>query len=283
MGKHSDLLPFSSFLTDTHGRQHDYLRISLTEKCNLRCQYCMPEEGVDLTEKNKLLSSEELIKISKIFVDEGVKKIRLTGGEPLVRPDVIDIIGKLKALEGLETVAITTNGIVLAKKLDALKEAGLDMINISLDTLEEKKYAFITRRPMAGFQKVMDSINKALEYGYTPLKINCVIMRGLNEDEVTSFVAWTKDKPIDVRFIEYMPFDGNRWNDKKMVSYQELVGIIRKECPDFQRCQSQDTKNDTSKAWRVPGFQGSIGFISSMTDNFCSTCNRLRLTADGNL
>ena len=180
----------------------------------------MPEEGVDLTEKGKLLSSEELVRIAKIFVDEGVKKIRLTGGEPLVRPDVIDLVAKLKALEGLETVAITTNGIVLAKKLDALKNAGLDMINLSLDTLEEKKYAFITRRPMAGFHKVMNSINKAIGYGYTPLKINCVVMRGLNEDEVTNFVGWTKDKPIDVRFIEYMPFDGNRWNDKKMVSYQ---------------------------------------------------------------
>jgi len=279
--KHSNLLPFSDFLTDTHGRQHDYLRISLTEKCNLRCTYCMPEEGVDLTEKGKLLSSEELVQIAKIFVDEGVKKIRLTGGEPLVRPDVIDLVAKLKALEGLETVAITTNGIVLAKKLDALKNAGLDMINLSLDTLEEKKYAFITRRPIAGFHKVMNSINKALDYGYAPLKINCVVMRGLNEDEVTNFVGWTKDKQIDVRFIEYMPFDGNRWNDKKMVSYQELVSMIQKEYPDFQRLD--DAKNDTSKAWKVPGFKGTVGFISSMTDNFCGTCNRLRMTADGKL
>jgi len=123
--KHSNLLPFSDFLTDTHGRQHDYLRISLTEKCNLRCKYCMPEEGVDLTEKGKLLSSEELVQIAKIFVDEGVKKIRLTGGEPLVRPDVIDLVAKLKALEGLETVAITTNGIVLAKKIRCSKKCGV--------------------------------------------------------------------------------------------------------------------------------------------------------------
>ena len=230
-----EYLPFSAFLTDSFGRQHDYLRISLTEKCNLRCTYCMPEEGVDLTAKKNLLTSNELIQLADIFVQEGVKKIRLTGGEPLVRPDVIDLVKRLKSLEGLESVAITTNGIVLAKKLEALQEAGLDYINLSLDTLQEKKYAFITRRPMVGFHRVMESIHKALKLGYTPLKINCVVMRGLNEDEIVDFVAWTESLPIDVRFIEYMPFDGNKWNTKKMVPYQEIVGIIQEKYPDFQR------------------------------------------------
>lgn len=273
----------SEVLADTFGRQHDYLRISLTEKCNLRCQYCMPEQGVPLTHRSKLLSTDELIDLAQIFANEGVTKIRLTGGEPLVRKDVIEIVSRLKGLEGIQQVAMTTNAIVLAKKLDDLKKAGLDLINISLDTLEEKKYAFVTRRPAAGFQRVMDAIDKAIDYGYAPLKINCVVMRGLNDDEIVDFVAWTKDKPVDVRFIEYMPFDGNKWNDKKMVSYHEMVSIIRQTYPDFQRCQHQDHQNDTSKAWKVPGFQGSVGFISSMTDNFCGTCNRLRLTADGNL
>lgn len=281
--KTTEKLAKSEVLADTFGRQHDYLRISLTEKCNLRCQYCMPEQGVPLTAKSQLLSSDELVDLAQIFANEGVTKIRLTGGEPLVRKDVIDIIGRLKALEGIQQVAMTTNGIVLAKKLDDLKRSGLDMINISLDTLEEQKYAFVTRRPASGFQRVMDAIDKAIDYGYAPLKINCVVMRGLNEDELVSFVAWTKDKPINVRFIEYMPFDGNKWNDKKMVSYHEMVSMIRQVYPDFQRCEHQDAANDTSKAWQVPGFQGSVGFISSMTDNFCGTCNRLRLTADGNL
>ncbi len=279
----SEILPFSAFLTDSFGRQHDYLRISLTEKCNLRCQYCMPEDGVDLTPRSDLLTTEELLKLAKVFVDEGVKKIRLTGGEPLVRPDVIDIVRELKNMAGIETVAMTTNGLVLGKKLAKLQEAGLDMLNISLDTLEEKKYAFVTRRPAKGFHRVMEAIDLALEAGYRPLKINCVVMRGLNEDEVVSFVDWTRDKPVDVRFIEYMPFDGNKWNDKKMVSYKELVSLIRNKHPDFARIEEADAANDTSKAWRVPGHAGTVGFITSMTENFCGSCNRLRLTADGNL
>jgi len=277
------VLPFSAFLTDSFGRHHDYLRISLTEKCNLRCQYCMPEEGVPLTPKSSLLSAEELLKLTKIFVQEGVKKVRLTGGEPLVRPDLIKIVSSLKQIEGLETVAMTTNALVLSKKLDDLKLAGLDYLNISLDTLQEKKYGFVTRRPSKGFHRVMQAIDKSIDLGYTPLKINCVIMRGLNEDELLDFVKWTEHKPLDIRFIEYMPFDGNKWNTKKMIPYQEMISMIQTGFPDFQRVEEQDVKNDTSKAWKVPGFEGSIGFITSMTENFCGSCNRLRLTADGNL
>ena len=149
-----DILPFSAFLTDSFGRQHDYLRISLTERCNLRCQYCMPEDGVDLTKKDNLLTTDELLKLAQIFASEGVKKIRLTGGEPMVRKDIVEIVANLKAITGIETVAMTTNGIVLSKKLEDLKRAGLDVINVSLDTLIEKKYGFITRRPSSGFKRV---------------------------------------------------------------------------------------------------------------------------------
>ena len=148
---------------------------------------------------------------------------------------------------------------VSGRKLKDLKSAGLDQLNISLDTLEEKKYSFITRRPPKGFQKVMQSIEKSIEMDFLPLKINCVVMRGLNDDEITSFVKWTQDKPVDVRFIEYMPFDGNKWNDKKMVPYQEMIQVIQKEFPDFHRCEDLDAKNDTSKAWKVPGYLGSVG------------------------
>ena len=148
---------------------------------------------------------------------------------------------------------------ISARKLMDLKSAGLDQLNISLDTLEEKKYSFITRRPPKGFQKVMQSIEKSIEMDFLPLKINCVVMRGLNDDEITSFVKWTQDKPVDVRFIEYMPFDGNKWNDKKMVPYQEMIQVIQKQFPDFHRCEDLDAKNDTSKAWKVPGYLGSVG------------------------
>jgi len=276
-----NVLPFSHFLTDLQGREHDYLRISISERCNLRCQYCMPEEGITLTPNSHLLSSDEIIKIARIFVSEGVKKIRLTGGEPLVRGDVVDIVRRLKLLPGLETVAMTTNGVTLSRKLAALKDAGLDALNISLDTLVPEKFEFVSRRPKAGHLKVLNSIEKSIEMDFKPVKVNCVVMRGLNDDEILDFVGLTQDKNIDVRFIEYMPFDGNKWNTKKMVPFSEMLEIIRTRYPDFKRIN--DAPNDTSKGFKVDGFQGQVGFITSMTENFCGSCNRLRMTADGNL
>ncbi|XP_061897732.1 molybdenum cofactor biosynthesis protein 1 isoform X1 [Entelurus aequoreus] len=272
-------VPFSSFLTDNFGRRHSYLRISLTEKCNLRCQYCMPEEGVKLTPRGQLLSTLEVLTLARLFVKEGVEKIRLTGGEPLIRPDFLDIIAELKKLEGLKTIAVTTNGINLARLLPPLKDAGLNLINISLDTLVPAKFEFIVRRK--GFHKVMEGIEKAVEMGYNPVKVNCVVMRGLNEDELLNFVALTETKPLEVRFIEYMPFDGNKWNFKKMVSYQEMLDHIRQQWPDLEMLQTGHT--DTAKTFKVPGFKGQVGFITSMSDHFCGSCNRLRITADGNL
>jgi len=213
-------LPFSHFLTDLHGREHDYLRISISERCNLRCRYCMPEEGVALTPSSNLLSADEIIRIASIFVSEGVKKIRLTGGEPLVRGEVVSIVERLAALPGLQTIGMTTNGVTLARRLPALKNAGLTHLNISLDTLVPEKFEFVSRRPMAAHSKVLKAIDTSLELGYTPVKVNCVVMRGLNEDEIINFVEKTRNHNIDVRFIEYMPFDGNKWNTDKMVSYQ---------------------------------------------------------------
>ncbi|KAJ8401228.1 hypothetical protein AAFF_G00388100 [Aldrovandia affinis] len=274
-----DPLPFSAFLTDSFGRRHSYLRISLTEKCNLRCQYCMPEEGVKLTPRAQLLSTAEVLTLARLFVHEGVEKIRLTGGEPLIRPDVLDIIAELRKLKGLKTIAVTTNGMNLSRLLPGLKQAGLDLLNISLDSLVPAKFEFIVRRK--GFHKVMEGIDKAIEMGYNPVKVNCVVMRGLNEDEVLDFVALTERKPLDVRFIEYMPFDGNKWNFKKMVSYQEMLDHIRQQWPNLEQMQGGET--DTAKAFKVPGYKGQVGFITSMSDHFCGSCNRLRITADGNL
>uniref|UniRef100_F7BN00 Molybdenum cofactor biosynthesis protein 1 n=1 Tax=Monodelphis domestica TaxID=13616 RepID=F7BN00_MONDO len=271
--------PFSAFLTDSFGRRHNYLRISLTEKCNLRCQYCMPEEGVPLTPKADLLTTREILTLSRLFVKEGVDKIRLTGGEPLIRPDVVDIVAQLQQLDSLKTIAITTNGINLARLLPRLQGAGLNAINISLDTLVPAKFEFIARRK--GFHKVMEGIHKAIELGYDPVKVNCVVMRGLNEDELLDFVALSEGLPLDVRFIEYMPFDGNKWNFKKMVSYKEMLDTIQQRWPELEKLPEE--ASSTAKAFRIPGFRGQISFITSMSEHFCGSCNRLRITADGNL
>ncbi|RUS77179.1 hypothetical protein EGW08_015066 [Elysia chlorotica] len=273
--------PFSDFLTDTFGRQHTYLRISLIEKCNLRCQYCMPEEGVKLSPKDQILKAEEIIQLSRLFVSEGITKIRLTGGEPTVRPDLKEIISGLNELRplGLKGIGMTSNAITLQRRLAGLQEAGLDQVNLSLDTLVPAKFEFITRRN--GFDKVMAGIDKALELGYNPVKINCVVMRGFNDDEICNFVAFTEKKPIDVRFIEYMPFGGNKWNSNKYISYEDMVKLIREKWPSFERLP--DKPNITSKAFKVPGFTGQVGFVTAMSEHFCGSCNRLRMTADGNL
>lgn len=266
-------------LSDGFGRRHTYLRISLVERCNLRCQYCMPEEGLDWTDDELLLTDEEVVRLARCFVEAGVTKIRLTGGEPLVRPGATDIAAAIGRLPGLETLAMTTNGLLLPKKLGALQQAGVNLLNVSLDTLRPDRFEAITRRK--GFDLVLRGIDQALARGYRPLKVNCVVMRGVNEDEVADFVAWTEDRPVEVRFIEFMPFDGNRWDDAALVPYQELLERIRARFPSLERLP--DGPHETSKTYRVPGFQGRVGFITSMTEPFCEGCNRLRITADGNL
>ncbi|KAL4601434.1 hypothetical protein ACB092_11G272800 [Castanea dentata] len=265
-------------LIDSFGRLHTYLRISLTERCNLRCHYCMPAEGVELTPSPQLLSPNEIVRLANLFVSSGVEKIRLTGGEPTIRKDIEDICLQLSNLKGLKTLAITTNGITLAKKLPKLRECGLTSVNISLDTLVPAKFEFITRRK--GHERVMDSINAAVDLGYNPVKVNCVVMRGFNEDEICDFVELTREKPINVRFIEFMPFDGNVWNVKKLVPYSEMLDTVAKQFTGLRRLKDHPT--DTAKNFRIDGFCGSVSFITSMTEHFCAGCNRLRLLADGN-
>lgn len=214
----------SDMLIDSFGRKHSYLRISLTERCNLRCQYCMPAEGVELTANPQLLTQSEIVRLASLFVSSGVDKIRLTGGEPTIRKDIEEICLQLSNLKGLKTLAMTTNGITLAKKLPVLKEYGLDLVNISLDTLVPAKFEFMTRRK--GHERVMASIEAAIQLGYNPVKVNCVVMRGFNDDEICDFVELTREKPINVRFIEFMPFDGNVWNVKKLVPYSEMLDRV---------------------------------------------------------
>eukprot|EP00007_Cunea_sp_BSH-02190019_P007815 CAMPEP_0174242374 /NCGR_PEP_ID=MMETSP0417-20130205/27659_1 /TAXON_ID=242541 /ORGANISM="Mayorella sp, Strain BSH-02190019" /LENGTH=388 /DNA_ID=CAMNT_0015321757 /DNA_START=384 /DNA_END=1547 /DNA_ORIENTATION=- len=265
-------------LVDTFAREHTYLRISLTERCNLRCTYCMPEEGVPLQPTDALLTVDEILRLVRVFASRGVTKLRFTGGEPTLHPELGRLVHESRAA-GLAEVGITTNAIALRRKLPALLDGGLNNLNISLDTLREDRYTRITRR--LGLQRVLETIDLALELGAPRLKLNCVVMRDFNLDEVTDFVAYTRQRAVDVRFIEYMPFDGNQWNDSRMVSMKEMLENIEERFGFLEKVQ--DGPNDTAKSYRVPGYAGQIGFISSMSDHFCGSCNRMRITADGNL
>jgi cyclic pyranopterin phosphate synthase len=226
-----------------------------------------------------MLTTPEIFYLSSLFVSQGVTKIRLTGGEPTVRRDIVPLMQQIGSLRsnGLRELALTTNGIALHRKLDAMVESGLTGVNLSLDTLDPFQFQIMTRRN--GFDAVMKSINRILEMNKlganVKLKVNCVVMRGLNEREIIPFVEMGREKEIEVRFIEYMPFGGNKWSQGKMISYQEMLDIIRAKYPDLRRLPGH--KNDTSKTFEVPGF------ISSMTNDFCGSCNRLRITSDGNL
>lgn len=245
----------------------------------------MPEEGVELSPSRELLTTPEIVMLSSTFVSQGVTKIRLTGGEPTVRKDIVPLMHQIGALrsQGLRELCLTTNGISLHRKLDSMVEAGLTGVNLSLDTLDPWQFQIMTRRK--GFDAVHRSIDRILEMNRLgagiKLKINCVVMRGLNEAQILPFVELTRDNDLEVRFIEYMPFDGNRWSKTKMLGYDEMLSLIRAEYPTLAKVQDQ--AHDTSKTWHIPGFAGRLGFITSMTHNFCGTCNRLRITSDGNL
>ena len=210
-------------LFDRFSRHHTYLRISLTERCSLRCVYCMPEDGVDLTPSSRLLSTEETLRLARVFVGAGVTKIRLTGGEPTVRRDLPSIVSSLNDLRpyGLEQIAMTSNGIALPRMLPKLVLNGLDKLNLSLDTLDRDKFVKLTRRD--GLKRVLEAIDLAIELGIKPLKLNCVLMAGTNDDELLDFAALSLQKQIDVRFIEYMPFDGNRWQEESMVPFHSML------------------------------------------------------------
>jgi cyclic pyranopterin phosphate synthase len=245
----------------------------------------MPEEGVPQSLPRELLTTPEIYLLSSVFVREGVTKIRLTGGEPTIRRDILPLMHQIGSLRshGLKELCITTNGISLHRKLDSMAEAGLTGVNLSLDTLDPWQFQIMTRRK--GFEAVMKSIDRILEMNRLgagiKLKINCVVMRGMNEREILPFVELGREQDLEVRFIEYMPFDGNKWSKGKMLGYKEMLEMIRVKYPSLRKVQ--DHKNDTSKTYEIPGFLGRMGFITSMTHNFCGSCNRLRITNDGNL
>ncbi|XP_022835529.1 molybdenum cofactor biosynthesis protein 1 [Spodoptera litura] len=211
-------------LVDSFGRRHNYLRISLTERCNLRCQYCMPAEGVPLSARGALLSRAELLRLARVFVAAGVDKVRLTGGEPTLRADLADVVRGLREA-GVRAVGMTTNGLVLTRRLPALQRAGLSALNVSLDSLRADRYERMARRP--GLARVLAGVDLALQLGYSPVKINVVLMKGFNDDEISDFVEYTMDRDVEVRFIEFMPFSGNRWDDSKLVPYRAALAAAR--------------------------------------------------------
>lgn len=268
----------SKILRDNHGRNHSYLRISLIERCNLRCTYCMPEAGVQLSPKSHLMTYEEIFSIAKTFVDHGVTKIRLTGGEPLIRKDIPIIIEKLATLP--VELSITSNAVIIERFIDVLKDNGVTNINISLDSLQKDKFASITRRNQ--FDKVYKNIMLLIKEGFK-VKINAVLMKDFNEDEIVDFIKFTKENNVAVRFIEFMPFDGNKWDLSKMVSYKDVMERVNEAFPKSQVERLEDAPNDTSKNYKITGYAGSFAIISSVTNPFCDSCNRLRLTANGQL
>lgn len=237
----------------------------------------MPAEGVPLSPRSALLSREELLRLARVFVAAGVDKVRLTGGEPTLRPDLADIVRGLREA-GVRAVGMTTNGLVLTRRLPALQRAGLSALNVSLDSLRADRYERMARRP--GLARVLAGVDLALQLGYSPVKINVVLMKGFNDDEISDFVEYTIDRDVEVRFIEFMPFSGNRWDDSKLVPYRAALAAARAR---HQLQPGAVRPHDTATLWRAAGARGSVGFISSMTQHFCSSCNRLRLTADGNL
>ncbi|KAG1754969.1 uncharacterized protein EDB91DRAFT_1096425 [Suillus paluster] len=264
--------PFSPALVDSFQRRHDYLRISLDREI----------EGVELSPADHILTDDEIIRLANLFVRSGVTKIRLTGGEPTVRKGLDGIIRRLNELRplGLQSIGMTTNGLALHRRLPGYVENGLTHLNLSLDTLDPFKFEIMTRRP--GHDAVLRSLDAALHSpGLQSVKLNVVVVKGLNDSEVLDFVKLTTDKNISVRFIEFMPFTGNKWDKAKMIPSSQLLDQISREYPSITR--APDELNDTARSWKIPGHVGSLGFISSMSDHFCSSCNRLRLTADGQI
>ncbi len=267
-------------LIDRYGRKIDYLRISVTDRCNLRCVYCMPESGIIPKDPQEILSFEEIERVAGIAVSLGINKIRITGGEPLARRDLVNLIGNLSRIELISDLSITTNGIFLEDYARDLTEAGLERVNISLDTLNEEKYEFITRS--GRLPEALRGIDAALQVGLSPVKVNVVVMKGINDDEIVDFVRLSYDKPISVRFIEFMPFGRNLfWGEEKFIPMSE----VQARCQSFAELLPANglPGNGPARYYRIRGGQGTIGFISPLSSSFCFRCTRLRLTSDGKL
>lgn len=269
-------------LIDPHGRVHRDLRVSLTDKCNLRCTYCMPAEGLPWLPKDELLTIPELLTLVEAAVTAGITEVRLTGGEPLVRPDVVEIVSGIAAMEGPQgrpEVSMTTNGLGLAKIAPALKEAGLTRVNVSLDTLHPERFHEITRRDR--FDDVVAGMAAAHEAGLRPVKVNSVLQRGINDDEVVDLTRWAVERGYELRFIEQMPLDAQHsWERTEMITGQEILASLRAEF-DLEELPGRGAA--PAERFRIDGGPATVGVVASVTMPFCGSCDRLRLTADGQL
>jgi len=264
-------------MKDNFGREINYLRISITDRCNFRCKYCMPERGISPKPHEDILSFEEIIQFVKAVAPLGISKIRVTGGEPLVRKGVIKFIEKLKTINGIEDISMTTNAYHLSTLAQNLKKAGLDRVNISLDSLRPHRFKEITRG--GELSKVIQGIESAIKAGLTPVKINCVAIKGFNDDEIMDFVNLTQEHPLHVRFIELMPLGEKNWGKDRYISAKDIKTLIKKELIPI----ALPTGAGPATYYKIPDSLGNIGFITPISHHFCSACNRLRLTADGKL
>jgi len=265
-------------MIDGHGRKIDYIRISLTDLCNLRCRYCIPEHGVEKKSHSDILRFEEIIDIVKASVHLGITKVRLTGGEPLVRKGVVSLVQMIRNVSGIRDITMTTNATMLEEFAQPLLEAGLTRVNISLDTLDAQRYKYITRGGDIG--KALRGIEAAKQAGLDPIKINTVLMKGFNDDEIEDFVQMTRNERIDVRFIELMPIGGcadSLVDSEMMMPCKEVLNRV----PTLVREQLQESR--VSVNYRLPGAKGRVGLISPINHQFCDRCNRLRVTADGKI
>ena len=262
-------------MKDGFGREITYLRLSVTERCNLRCRYCMPEDGICTKRHDEMLTEDEMIMAVQAAASLGVHKLRLTGGEPLVKKNILSICERSAAVEGIKEVCLTTNGTLLPQMAKQLRAAGADRLNISLDTLNSEKYAYITRR--GTLEQALRGIEAALEAGFDRLKINAVLIGGFNDDEIPALAELTKRYPADMRFIELMPMtDNEEFGQKAYVSGAAVLAAL----PELEPVPHND---GVAKLYHLPGAQGNIGLISAVSSHFCATCNRIRLTADGKL
>ena len=267
-------------MLDSYDRKIEYLRVSVTDRCNLRCRYCMPEEGIADEGHENMLTLEQIARLIKISARLGIRKVRFTGGEPLVRKDITKLIAQVAAIPQIEDIAITTNGMLFEAMAEDLKAAGLKRVNFSLDTFKADKFRYITRR--GNLDDVIRAVEKALKIGIAPVKINTVIMKGFNDNEILDFVKLAYETPLNVRFIEFMPIgDLPFYKKERLVSMDEIKQTIETR---YELLKSSMMRgNGPAKSYQIKGGMGSIGFISAMSNHFCSECNRIRMTADGKL
>ncbi len=266
-------------LIDNHNRVINYLRLSVTDNCNMRCQYCMPEDGVIFSTSKELLSWEEMFLLATAFIELGIKKIRITGGEPFVRKGLMDFLHRLATVDGLEDISITTNATLIGEHIDALKKLNILNINVSMDSLDKARFNAITRRDY--FDVVLKNVHQLLQNGFN-VKINCVVMGGQNTDDIIPFINFANDYNVDVRFLEEMPFNGHsKGFDGLEWDYVKIMGLIQSQFPGIRRMQS--APSSTSENYTIENRKGSFGIIPSFSRTFCGTCNRVRVSAKGEL